>query len=147
VILPDVNVLVYAFRREAEHHEKYASWLTGVVGGTEELGLADPVLTGFLRVVTNPRIFADPAPTPAALALVDRLRSAGNARSLGSTTAAWQRFRQFTDDPHVRGNLVPDAWLAALATTTGARLATADAGVARFPGLHWFDPARPAPDQ
>jgi len=56
VILPDVNVLVYAFRREAERHDRYATWLAEVVAGGDELALNDHSLIGFARIVTNPRI-------------------------------------------------------------------------------------------
>jgi uncharacterized protein len=63
VILPDVNVLAYAHRREAEDHDAYAAWLTTLVAGQDELAPVDHCLAGFLRIVTNPRIFADPAAT------------------------------------------------------------------------------------
>jgi uncharacterized protein len=142
VILPDVNVLVYAFRREAQHYDRYASWLRGVIGGSDELALAENVLTGFLRIVTNPRVMADPAPIADALAFVDTLRRARRSRSVAGTEATWTRLANLAaDDQHVRGNIVPDAWLAALALSHGCRLATADRGFARFPGLDWFDPA------
>jgi toxin-antitoxin system PIN domain toxin len=142
VILPDVNVLVYAFRREAQHHDRYASWLRGVIGGSDELALAENVLTGFLRIVTNPRVMADPAPIADALAFVNTLRRARRSRSVAGTEATWTRLANLAaDDQHVRGNVVPDAWLAALALSHGCRLATADRGFARFPGLDWFDPA------
>ena len=141
MILPDVNVLVYAYRREAERHDEYAAWLRGVVSGADELALVDVVLTGFVRVVTNPRILAEPAPTSAALAFVDVLRSAPRVRWLASTSAAWATFVELSQaDPMVRGNLVPDAWLAALALSHGCRLATADRGFARFARLDFFDP-------
>ncbi len=136
-----MNVLVYAFRREADHHTEYASWLAGVAAGDEDLGLVDAVLTGFVRIVTNPRIFADPAPTSSALAFVDALRGAPPARTVVATESTWSRLAALVAaDRHVRGNLVPDAWLAALASTVGARVATADAGFARFDGVTWFDP-------
>lgn len=142
MILPDVNVLVYAFRREAEGHDVYAAWLDGARRGTERVALVETVLAGFIRVVSNPRVFADPAPTPVALDFVEALRASPAATPLGSTSAAWDRLRVLADgDRLVRGNFVPDAWLAALALTSGARIATSDAGFARFPGLDWFDPA------
>jgi toxin-antitoxin system PIN domain toxin len=141
MILPDVNVLVYAFRHEADRHEAYAAWLSELVGGARELALIDSVLMGFIRIVTNPRVVDDPAPTALAVDFVDRLRGAPRARWLASTDAAWQRFVRFaSEDRHVRGNLVPDAWLAALAVTGGCTLATADRGFARFDGLDWRDP-------
>lgn len=144
MILPDVNVLAYAFRREAADHERYATWLTEVAAGLDDLAIVDSVLVGFVRIVTNPRIFEDPAPTAEALRFVDVLRSAGRARPLHATEATWSAFASLAHgDRQVRGNLVPDAWLAALAVTHGCRLATADRGFSRFPGLDWFDPASP----
>lgn len=141
MILPDVNVLVYAFRREAPEHEAYARWLTAVLAGHEELALCDPVLTGFVRIVTNPRIVAEPAPAATALTFVDQLRAAPRARWLAGGASAWERFAALVrDDRAVAGNLVPDAHLAAVALAHGARLATADRGFARFAALDWFDP-------
>jgi toxin-antitoxin system PIN domain toxin len=142
VIVPDVNVLVYAHREDTAQHERYAEWLAGVVAGADELGLVEAALTGFLLVVTHPRIFAEPATSAEALAFVTALRRGKQARTLAATEATWQHFADIAAaDRQVRGNLVPDAWLAALARSHGGRLATADRGFARFPGVQWFDPA------
>lgn len=141
MILPDVNILVFAFRREAPRHDEYAAWMAGVVGGKDDLALTESALTGFVRIVTNPRIMSDPAPTSHALAFVDVLRNARRARWLTPTTAAWETFASYAHaDVQVRGNLVPDAWLAAMARSNRSRLATADRGFARYEGLDWFDP-------
>ncbi len=146
MILPDVNVLVYAYRREAHNHEAYASWLATVVAGRDELALADHCLIGFIRIVTNPRILADPAPTGDALRFVERLRAARRARPLTATSATWGVLSvNVSQDQGIRGNLVPDAYLAALAVSHGCRLATADRGFARFPDLEIFDPAATRP--
>jgi toxin-antitoxin system PIN domain toxin len=140
VIQPDVNVLVYAFRREAERHDEYARWLADAAA-TQEIALAETVLTGFLRIVTHRRIFKDPSPTSVALDFVTALRSAPRARVLTPTSATWARFETIARaDVQVRGPLVPDAWLAALALSHGCRLATADRGFARFEGLDYFVP-------
>jgi hypothetical protein len=141
VILPEVNVLVYAFRREAERHEDYAGWLSGLLSGPEEPAYTEATLTGFLRIVTNPRIMAAPAPLPHALRFTDVLRTAPRARLLTAQRATWDQLAEWAaGDRGLRGNLVPDAWLAALARTHGARLATADRGFARYPGVDWFVP-------
>lgn len=143
IVLPDVNVLVYAFRRESPLHERYAEWLADLLSGTDEVGVTEGTLTGFLRIVTNPRIYADPAPTSAALAFVDAVRLSRRRRWIAATDAVWTTLSALvTTDPQVRGNLLPDAWLAALALAHGCRIATADRGFARFGGLDWFDPAR-----
>lgn len=142
VILPDVNVLVYAFRREAHQHQRYADWLSEVVSGTEELALHELALSEFLRIVTNPRMMAVPASPEAAVDFVDRLVGARRGRWLSASSQTWQRLaRLLREDRGLRGNLVPDAHLAAVALVHGCRLATADRGFARFPGLTWFDPA------
>jgi len=142
VIVPDVNVLVYAHRQDAADHECYAEWLAGVLAGDDELGLVEAALTGFLRIVTHPRIFAEPATSGEALAFVTALRGGRQVHALAATDATWQHFADIAAvDRQVRGALVPDAWLAAMARSHGGRLATADRGFARFAGLRWFDPA------
>jgi uncharacterized protein len=142
VILPDVNVLVCAFRREAEHHERYAAWLSCMIAGADELALHDIVLAGVARLVTNPGIFADPAPMPVTLEFLARIRGARRARWLPSGDVAWTELEWLVDnDRGLRANLVPDALLAALARTHGCQIATADRGFARFPGVRTFDPA------
>lgn len=143
MILPDVNVLVYAFRREAVNHERYASWLSTTIASSE-LALVETVLLGMVRIVTSPRIMSDPAPTPVALRFVDTLLAAPRARRLVPTAATWDRLQSLAaSDEQVRGPLVPDAWLAAMALSHGCRVATADRGFARFEGLDWFTPVQP----
>jgi len=142
VILPDVNVLVYAFRREAEHHQRYAAWLARMIAGADELALHDTVLAGVARLVTNPRIFADPAPILVTLEFLARIRGARRARWLSSGEATWTELEQLVHhDRGLRASLVPDTLLAALARAHGCQIATADRGFARFPGVHSFDPA------
>lgn len=141
MILPDVNVLVYAYREEVEQYPQYAEWLSQILRGREPLALHDPVLSGFVRVVTNPRVFDEPTPVALALGLVSRLRHARYARWLPSGHSTWEALGRFADgDRAIRGNLVPDAHLAAVAIAHGCRLATTDRGFARFPGLRWFHP-------
>ena len=142
MILPDVNVLVYAFREEATRHAEYAQWLSALLDGDDELALHDTVLSGFVRGVTNPRITADPAPPSIARDFVTELRTAARARWSAPGHSTWEVFGRLVDqDAGIRGNRVPDAYLAAVAITHGCRLATADRGFARYPGLRFFDPA------
>ena len=79
----------------------------------------------------------------AAVSFVRHLADAPRTGWLRSGAAAWDAFEELTARDHaIRGNLVPDAYIAALCVANGARLATRDRGFARFPGLRWFDPAR-----
>ncbi|MDN5855600.1 MAG: PIN domain-containing protein [Actinomycetia bacterium] len=146
MILPDVNILVYAYRPESPKHERYSEWLTELLDGRAELALMESVLIGFVRVVTNPRIFADPAPATRACEFVQVLRGAARARPVSATDATWTRFADLARvDTQIRGNLVPDAFIAAMAGSHGCRVATADRGFARYDGIEWFDPGADAP--
>jgi uncharacterized protein len=141
MILPDVNVLVFAFQIAEPRHATYHRWLTETANGPESIALCESTITGFLRIVTNRRVYANPASIGGATAFVDALTGAPGTRWIGATVATWNRMVAMTsDDRQIRANLVPDAWLAALAISHGARLATADRGMARYPGLDWFDP-------
>jgi uncharacterized protein len=142
VIIPDVNTLVYAYRREAADHERYADWLARAVAGDAELGLVDACLIGFLRIVTNPRIVPDPAPIGHALQFIRRLQEGRRAQPLTSTATTWAIFADLVaHDRAIKANIVPDTYLAALAISNRCRIATADRGFGRFTGLDYFDPA------
>ena len=62
MIVPDVNVLIYAFREDQPDHGRYREWLTGAFAADEPVALPGHVLSGFMRVVTNPRVFAPATP-------------------------------------------------------------------------------------
>ncbi|MDZ8170720.1 TA system VapC family ribonuclease toxin [Microbacterium xanthum] len=141
LVVPDVNILIHAFRTDTAGHETYATWLRTTMRDGR-LGIADTIATGFVRIVTHPRIFAEPTPTLAALEFIDAIAARPRASWLHQGAEPWQHLGQIArDDSGVRGNLVPDAHIAALCLSNGAHLATRDRGFARFPGLRFFDPA------
>lgn len=136
----DVNVLVYAHRPEAPDHDRYRAWLEHARTAEEPLGLSSLVLSGFLRVVTHPRVFRDPTPLDTALTFLDAVRAAPNLVEVAPGDRHWAIFRRLCADADVRGNLVPDAYLAAMAIEHGATWWSADRGFARYPGLRWRHP-------
>jgi hypothetical protein len=140
MLLVDVNVLVYAFREDAPNHRAYAAWLTDLVNGAAAYAVADQVLAGFLRVTTHPRIFTPPTPLTTALAFADTFRRQLNAVPVAPGDRHWDIFVRLCRDGGARGNLVPDAWLAALAIESGSEFITTDRDYARFPGLRWRPP-------
>jgi toxin-antitoxin system PIN domain toxin len=140
LVIPDVNVLVYAHREDARDHPRFRDWLRTLVQGAEAFGLSDLVLSGFLRVVTHPRVFADPTPLDIAVRFAEALRSAPNRVRLEPGERHWDIFTGLCREADVRGNLVPDAWLAALAIESGSEWITTDRDFARFPGLRWRHP-------
>jgi uncharacterized protein len=103
-------------------------------------GMTDLVLSGFLRVVTHPRVFRDPTPLDTALAFVSEVRDHPNCVSISPGERHWGIFTRLCRTAGVRGSLVPDAYLAALAIESGAEWVTADRDYARFPGLRWRHP-------
>lgn len=142
LFVPDVNVLVYAFRTDSSEHDAYAEWLNDALR-TDRIGVADTILSGFVRVVTHARIYSEPTPPKSALAFVRDLVRAPTTDWLRQGLSAWEKFDALASgDSAVRGNLVPDAHIAALCLANGARLATRDRGFARFPDLKWFDPGK-----
>jgi toxin-antitoxin system PIN domain toxin len=140
VIVPDLNLLIYAIDTDSPAHERALRWWEGSLSGTETVGLAWTVLLGFLRITTNPRIVRRPLTADEALDYVDRWL----AHPLTVTLEPGERhalaLRDLVRPTGTAGNLVTDAHLAALAIGHGARLATADRDFGRFPGLDWFDP-------
>jgi toxin-antitoxin system PIN domain toxin len=145
VRLADVNVLVYAFREDAPGHAGCRAWLTAMADGHEAFALSSHVLSGFLRVVTHPRVFHPPTPLDAALAFVEALRSRPNAVTIAPGERHWEIFTRLCRQADARGNLVADAWLAALAMEWGCEFVTSDRDYARFPGLRWRHPLEDSP--
>lgn len=136
----DVNILVYAHRPESPSHDRFLGWLEEARVGAEPLGLADVVLSGYLRVVTHPRIFREPTPLETALAFADGVRRAPATVRLEPGERHWSIFIDLCRRSEAAGNLIPDAFLAALAMEHGATLVTADRSFGRFAGLRWEHP-------
>src|SRR5262249_18706389 len=126
MILPDVNVLVYAFRRDAIDHDRYLAWLEAAINGDEPYGVADVVLGGFLRLTTHPRVFSPPSLLQDALAFATLLRSRPNCVTLVPGPRHWELFTSLCRRVGARGNAVPDAYLAAPAIEWGSEWITTD---------------------
>jgi len=110
------------------------------IASDEPFGLADLVLGGFVRVATHPRVFDPPAPTERALAFADALRSQPNVVAVTPGPRHWEIFERLCLAAGAKGNLVPDAYLAALAIESGSEWITTDRDFSRFPGLRWRHP-------
>jgi len=136
VLLPDVNVLLAAFRADHDHHTLARNFLEGARSGSIALGLSDVAMASVVRLATNPRVFVRPDTTGAVIAYVDVLLEAP-AQLLRAGSTHWTRFTELSGHLQLRGNLVPDAYLAALALEQGAELVTLDRGFGRYPRLRW----------
>jgi len=142
VILPDVNVLVYAYRTDAADHDAYRGWLTELVNHDAPFAVSGLVLGGFLRIVTHPKVFRTPSRIGDALAFTAALRGAPGAVTVTPGSRHWGIFEELCRDAGVKGNLVPDAYLAALAIESGCELCSTDRDFTRFPGLRWRHPLK-----
>ena len=138
--LPDVNIFVGAYREDAVDHARHRKWLTELVNGDEPFGLSEMILSAFVRIVTNARIFDPPTPADTALVFADKLRSSPACVIVSPGARHWDIFSRLCREAGARGNLVADAYLAALAIESGSEWVTMDGDFARFPSLRWARP-------
>jgi len=140
LILPDVNVLIYALRTDSEDHAQYKGWLESVINGPTAYGVAPQVLAGVVRICTHPRIFRRPSSRSDAFEFCCTLLEQPNATVIVPGTRHWPIFQDLCGTAKATGNLVQDAWFAALAIESGCEWITTDRDYARFPGLTWREP-------
>ena len=140
MILPDANVLIYAFRTDSNDHARYRHWLESVINGPAAYGIAPQVLSSLLRICTHPRIFARPTARSDAFDFCRVLLEQPNATVTSPGPRHWSIFERLCIDAKASGRLVHDAWFAALAIESGCEWITTDRDYARFPGLNWGEP-------
>lgn len=140
MILPDVNVLVYAFRSDAVDHEACRRWLEATVNSDMAYGVSPQVLASVIRVTTHPRIFVQPSKLTDALAFTVALLDQPHCQVVEPGPRHWSIFTDLCRRANATGNIVQDAWLAALAIEFGCEWITTDRDFARFQGLRWRTP-------
>ncbi len=141
MIIVDTNLLIYAYNRDAPMHAAAAEWLEAVLS-SEEVGLPEVVLVGFIRIVTQPRIVPHPISPAQAIALVESWLALPNVRLLLTTPESFRRCLDAIREAGVAGNLCTDAQIAALATIYRATVATVDTDFQRFAGLKLLNPLK-----
>lgn len=137
MILPDVNVLVNAFRVDTSDHALCRAWLEAVINGDSRYGMATQVLSGVIRVATHPKVFARPSALVDTIQFCNLLLEQPHCAVIQPGQHHWSIFCRLCKQADARGNLVPDAWLAALAIESGCEWVTLDRDYARFSGLRW----------
>lgn len=136
--LADVNVLINAHRTEAIEHARYAHWLRTLAEGPEPFAIAEYILSSFLRIVTHPSALKPPTAISAALRFCRILVERPNAVLVAPGPRHWPIFARLCEG--IRGPLVTNAYIAALAIEHGCELVSADRDFARFEGLRWRHP-------
>jgi uncharacterized protein len=131
----DLNLLLYAYNTSAAEHGRAELWLSELLSGRETIGLAWITVLGFLRIATTPRILANPKNLAEASGIVSDWLKRRNVSMVSPTERHWSVLSRLLPAHRVRGSLITDAHLAALAIEHGATLCTNDRDFLRFPGL------------
>lgn len=140
MIVPDADVLVYAFKGESPRHPEYRDWLERAAVAEVPLGLPGVVLSGFAHVATNPAVFEDPSDIDSAMDFLVALRAQPASVVVSPGESHLAIFDTLCRRIRAGANVVPDAYLAAITIDLRAELVTADRGFTRFPGLRWRHP-------
>jgi toxin-antitoxin system PIN domain toxin len=138
--LLDVNVLVNAFRPDASRHQQFLEYVQSLVASPQPFAVPSIVFSGFLRIVTNPKIFNVPNTFADAAKFADQLQGSPNCLIVSPGDRHWALFVELCSKANARGNFISDAYLAAIAIELGAELVSDDRGMARWPGLKWRRP-------
>lgn len=135
MLIMDVNVLVYAHREDTREHSAYREWLESTINGTVPYGYSELVLSGFLRVVTHPRVFEAPSAFSSAVRFANQVRESQHAVCFAPGPMHWRIFLQCIEQIDAKGNDIADAYHAALAMEWNCVWVTTDKGFKRFKGL------------
>lgn len=139
MIVVDANILLYAHNAADPRNEKAGAWLGRALSETE-LGLPTVVLVAFVRIGTDPRIFARPLDPMEALDIVGEWLERPNVTVVHPTSRHWAILKELVSAGRARGADITDAHIATLAVEHGAELSTSDRGFRRFPRLRIIDP-------
>jgi toxin-antitoxin system PIN domain toxin len=143
MLVPDVNVLVYAHRIDScDDHAAYAEWLTALATGFEPFALSSLALSGLVRIVTNQRIFRRPSTLNEVFEFISELINRQNARVIHPGPRHLEIFEDLCRRSGATAKLAADAQHAAVALEHGCTLITTNSDFDRFPGLRWRHPLR-----
>jgi len=140
MIIPDLNLLLYAYDTTSPFHKKSVEWWQDCLSGEEPVGIPGLVALGFVRIATHPRVFWTPMPASQASANVRSWLEQPVVRILEPAPGHLAHVLDLLESLGTAGNLVTDAQLAAFAVENDAVLHTADADFLRFPGVRWLNP-------
>jgi len=142
LILVDANILLYAEDSLSSYHKKACEWWDDKLSEGESVCLCWTVLSAFIRIGTNPRVFEKPLSLEEAIARVQSWLDQPCTRVIRPTEMHWTIFQQMLIEGKAVANLVTDAHLAALSIEHGCQLASTDSDFSRFPKLNWINPLK-----
>jgi uncharacterized protein len=141
-VIVDASLLLYATDTESPFHRRAYAWLRAQLEGDSRLGVPWPTIIAFVRIVTHPRVVANPLSPVAAWDVMENLLEHDVVWTPQPTTRHAAVLGRLIASHQVAGGLVPDAHLAALAVEHGVAVASADSDFARFPEVRWENPLR-----
>ena len=141
MILPDVNVLIYAFRQDSSEYAVCRPWLDSVVAGNARFGMSPLALSAVVRITTNRRTYEVPSPVEEAFGYCEDLLRQPHCQVVEPGERHFEIFQRLCIDTDTKGPSVTDAWYAALAIEWGCEWITLDRDYARFPGLKLSAPS------
>lgn len=139
MVIPDVNILLYAYNKSSKFHIEARKWLEEALT-SEEVFFSWHTITGFLRISTLPKIHSTPIPLEVAIRIVNEWLSLENTHLVSLEKKDWKRFADLLLESQATGNLVMDAYIAATAISRGAAVASTDRDFMRFSGVRLVDP-------
>jgi len=140
MIIPDANLLIYAYDRNAPDHPAALAWWQGCLSGSELVFLCHPVMFAFLRIITSSRIMASPLAVRDAVNIVESWLGQRSVSVVIPDAHHHQTVLWLLKAVGTAGNLTTDAQIAAIALAHGGTVHTNDADFKRFPGLLWNNP-------
>jgi toxin-antitoxin system PIN domain toxin len=140
MIAPDANLLIYAHDPASPFHVASRDWLEQVLSASEPVGFPILALYGFLRFVTNAGLASRPLSFQQACAVINSWLDQQHTSSLHPGQRHWDILQKLSNEAPLRGNLITDAAIVAIAEEHGATIYSHDRDFARFPGLRWLDP-------
>lgn len=141
MILPDVNLLLYAINRNSPFHDRARDWWNDTVSSSS-VALCWPVVVGFLRLATSRRALRNPLSVDEATQLIEGWLVRPNVAVLTASAGHWETLAHLLRSTRAGGNLTTDAHIAAFAIAYGCTLVSNDADFGRFPELRWRNPIK-----
>ena len=140
MIVPDVNLLLYAYDSSSDQQAAAGRWLQEILSGPDTVGLNWLSIGAFLRIATNSRLDRSRLPMNSAISIVDEWLAMRAVRLIVPGEGHWAILKEMLIAGRIQGPVTTDAQLASLTIEHGAMLHTADHDFARFPGLRWVNP-------
>ena len=140
MIVPDANLLLYAYDSNSDQHPSAGRWFRQILSGPDTVGLNWLSIGAFLRIATNSRLGRSQLPMTLAISIVDEWLEMRAVRLIVPGEGHWVILQEMLIAGRVQGPVTTDAQLAALTIEYGGVLHTNDRDFARFPGLRWVNP-------